>query len=183
MIALIRHAVTAGNLERRYIGRTDESILRGTRIDAEYPKVDIVVSSPMKRCIETAALIYPGKKPVIYEGLAETDFGSFENKSYEELKDDELYKRWLGSNGTMPFPGGESPEAFRVRCLKAYNKAAEDFRGKSTAFIVHGGTIMAVMSSIFGGGFYDYHVANLCGFMFEQENNESSETKGFVSIP
>lgn len=168
MTALIRHAKTEGNLKRRYIGVTDEPVISGTRIYKTYPEADAVITSPMKRCIETAELIYPGMKPEIYAGLAETDFGIFENKSYTELKDEPLYKEWLASNGTLPFPGGESVTDFRRRCVEAYNEAVAGHPGKRLAFIVHGGTIMAVMSHIFGGGFYDYHIDNLCGFEFEQ---------------
>ena len=168
MTALIRHAKTEGNLKKKYIGITDEPIISGTRADKKYHEADIVISSPMRRCIETAELIYPGIKPKIYDGLAETNFGKFENRSYDDLKDDPLYKEWLASSGTLPFPGGESSEAFRKRCVEAYNKAVSDHPGKRLAFVVHGGTIMAVMSYIFGGGFYDYHTDNLCGFEFEQ---------------
>ena len=115
MTALIRHAKTEGNLKKKYIGITDEPIINGTRADKKYPEADIVISSPMRRCIETAELIYPGIKPKIYDGLAETNFGKFENRSYDDLKDDPLYKEWLASSGTLPFPGGESSEAFRKR--------------------------------------------------------------------
>ena len=43
-----------------------------------YPEVDAVVSSPLKRCTETAKLIYPDKEPMILNGLIEYDFGEFE---------------------------------------------------------------------------------------------------------
>ena len=63
-IFLIRHGATPGNLEGRYIGRTDESLSETGRdeiLQHEYPSVDIVFSSPMRRCRETASLIYPEK--------------------------------------------------------------------------------------------------------------------------
>jgi broad specificity phosphatase PhoE len=74
--------------------------------------VDTVVSSPMKRCVQTAEIYFPGQEPVIQEKLRESDFGLFENKNYEELKDEPEYQKWLDSGGTIPFPGGESHEAF-----------------------------------------------------------------------
>ncbi len=166
-IVLIRHAKTDGNIKRRYIGATDEPLAEGTEIKKSYPDVDVIISSPLKRCIQTAGLIYPGKDPVIYKDLAETDFGRFENKSYDELKNDRYYIKWLDSNGTLPFPGGETHEHFIKRCTAAYEKAVSELAGRDIAFVVHGGTIMAIMSRVFGGGFYDYQTDNLGGFVFD----------------
>lgn len=79
---LIRHGVTAGNLQGRYIGcRTDESLCPewiGALRECRYPPVPRVFSSPMRRCLETAALLYPGVKPEIVEDFRECDFGVFE---------------------------------------------------------------------------------------------------------
>ena len=58
-LILIRHGKTKGNREKRYIGKTDEPLEKNTVIVKKYPKTDIVISSPMKRCIMTANLIYP----------------------------------------------------------------------------------------------------------------------------
>lgn len=63
-IFLIRHGATPGNLEGRYIGRTDESLSETGRdeiLRRQYPPVDIVFTSPMRRCLETASLIYSPK--------------------------------------------------------------------------------------------------------------------------
>ena len=35
----------------------------------------------------------------------------------------------------------------------------------TAACIVHGGTIMAVLSEIYGGGYYDYHCGNGDGYI------------------
>ena len=53
-ILLIRHGKTQGNLERRYIGRTDEPLCEAGRAALEgrsYPACDILLSSPMVRCL------------------------------------------------------------------------------------------------------------------------------------
>ena len=91
-IILIRHGETLGNAEKRYIGRTDEPLSEaGRKAVAEnaargkYPPADIVFSSPMKLCLETALLIYPDKTVTVEENLREIDFGIFEGKSYAEL--------------------------------------------------------------------------------------------------
>lgn len=173
VIVLIRHFQTKGNEERRYVGRTDESVLRD-RIKGQrcmsYPLVDQVVASPMKRCTETASYIYQGQDPYIVEELRECDFGSFEYKNYEELKDLRVYQTWLQSGGTISFPEGESPEGFRARCVRGFEKAVDFLIRcgvKHAAFVVHGGTIMSVLSAFSDSpsAFYDWMVPNGGGYV------------------
>ena len=52
--------------------------------------------------------------------MKETNFGDFENKNYDELKDDLNYQRWLASGGTFHIPNGESREEFSERCEKCF---------------------------------------------------------------
>ena len=89
---LIRHGMTEGNREKRYIGKTDEGlcdegrrILERRKAAGEYPEADLVFVSPMRRCLETAEVLYPGQEPVVVEEFRECDFGLFEGKNYREL--------------------------------------------------------------------------------------------------
>ena len=70
-------------------------------------------------------IIYPGVKYESLKGLEEIDFGEFEGKNYEELKDDARYIKWMESNGTIAFPGGESRDEFIDRTVEAFDKALE----------------------------------------------------------
>ena len=92
-IILIRHGMTEGNLKRRYIGTTDEDLINTDCLKGDYPKCERVVASPLKRCIQTAEYIYPNVDIEICDKLKECDFGDFENKSYEDLKDNPDYQR------------------------------------------------------------------------------------------
>ena len=177
---MIRHGATAGNLEKRYIGTTDEALSReGIALlenccrEGKYPDADHIFVSPMKRCIQTARIIYPGREYTVIEGLSECDFGSFENKNYEELKENPLYQPWIDSGGRMPFPGGESREAFSERCVCAFARAVElcsaDTKAgakRSAAFIIHGGTIMSIMEkyAVPKGEYYDFQIGNGEGY-------------------
>lgn len=169
-IILIRHGKTEGNYKKRYIGKTDEPLFDTKSIEGEYPKCNNIISSPMTRCIETAKFIYPNRKVTVCDNLRECDFGDFENKSYKDLKDDEYYKKWLKSMGTLPFPNGESHESFKKRCVKGFYECLD---GRDTAFIIHGGSIMAIMQELFGGGFYDYQVKNGGGYVFSMKRREN----------
>lgn len=177
-IVLIRHGKTEGNIKKRYIGKTDEPLCETTSLCLDYPECEAVISSPLKRCIQTAEYIYPEKKTEICTDLAECNFGDFENKSYEELKDNTYYIKWLESGGTMPFPNGEAHEDFVARCVRGFKEMLSP-KYKSAAFVIHGGTIMAIMQSIFGGGFYDYQIKNGGMFVFEYDINAEAPTGAY----
>lgn len=163
-IYLIRHGKTAGNLEKRYIGVTDEPLCPEGISELQkrnYPDCEIVISSPMRRCIETARLIYPNRPIVIRDDLAECDFGDFEGKNYLELSENPDYQKWIDSGGVSRFPNGESPDGFKRRCIRGFDEAVKKYADKrSIAFVVHGGTIMAVMERYTGRGFYDHQIGN-----------------------
>lgn len=172
-IVLIRHGETEGNKRKRYIGTTDEPLADTRALDLKYPACDCVISSPLKRCVQTAEFIYPSGDIKICHDLRECDFGDFENKSYETLKHNADYIRWLESNGTLPFPNGETHADFVSRCVNGFVSSL-DANADSMAFIIHGGTIMAIMQSLFGGDFYDYQIR--CGGMFVFELDIKSKT-------
>ena len=169
---LIRHGKTEGNKLSRYIGTTDEPLCQeGTEFlhKMDYSKVQAVYVSPLKRCVQTAEILFPGEPVHIIEELAECDFGEFENKNYKELEGNPHYQEWIDSNGTLPFPGGESREGFRSRCLLGWKKVisvCQEQQKKSAAVVTHGGVIMNLMETVtaFEKSFYEWHVKNLCGY-------------------
>lgn len=176
-IALIRHAKTAGNLTGCYIGKTDEHLckegieeLKSNIDEGIYPECDYLYSSGMIRCVETAKIVYPQKKGITVENLNECDFGDFEQKNYEQLKDHPIYQYWLDGNGTIPFPNGEEPKIFRPRCQQGFSDiCSKHSDGDSISIVCHGGTIMAILEK-FGdpvGDFYRWQVKNTHGFTLD----------------
>ncbi len=171
-ILLLRHSKTAGNLLGRYIGsRTDEPLCEeGRRLlqEKHYPAVEQVYCSPMKRCMETANMLWPDQEPKPMAELRECDFGDFENKNYQELSGNADYQAWVDSGGILPFPGGESAESFKARCILAFARIAKRLReDERIALVVHGGTIMSIMEK-YGlprQSYYDYQVKNAEGFL------------------
>lgn len=175
-LIFIRHLKTKGNRLRQYIGVTDEPLEQPVLL-REYPDADTVVASPLKRCRQTAELIYPGKGQMICPGLRECDFGEFEKKTYEELKDHPAYQKWLDSGGAMAFPGGEGREVFVKRSAAAFEEAVGKLMGNGcsrAAFVVHGGTIMAVLSEFDRDkrDFYQWQVANGEGFLAKLDETD-----------
>ena len=170
-VFLIRHGKTSGNAEKRYIGTTDEPITKEGMDEIKkikYPCADMIFSSPLKRAVQTAEIIWPGQKAIVIDELRETDFGRFEGKNYKELSKDPEYQAWIDSGGTMSFPGGESPEQVKERALLSLKKVLESGNDATNiAIVTHGGIIMAILQHYFGGNIYDYHVENGKGYFFE----------------
>lgn len=171
----IRHGMTKGNAERRYVGgRTDEGLTEAGKKEIEkraalglYPRADAVFVSPMKRCRETAAVLYPDAERITVEAFRECDFGLLENKNEEELKGLAFYEEWICAGEGAAFPGGESPALFTKRCVEALRTLAETGKIRDkTAFVVHGGVIMSVLSSLDEKqkGFYGYYAENGWGY-------------------
>ena len=181
MLALIRHGVTQANKERRYLGKTDESlskegikILESYKMQKIYPDVEYLFTSPMKRCMETAKIIYPTLCPIVIPEWKEINFGRFEYRNYEDLKDDAQYQEWLRSGGVLDFPEGESRKEFILRCKSGFIRMCNELRqaaGQNTkkpafaGMIVHGGIIMSLLSLYGGTDYFDYQVSNGRGYV------------------
>ncbi|WOO38614.1 histidine phosphatase family protein [Anaerocolumna sp. AGMB13020] len=174
-IRFIRHGITAGNLEKRYVGSTDEGLCEtGKQLISEksylYPfsEREIIYASPLRRCKETAEILFPAIRPILHKGLRECNFGEFEYKNYLELADNAKYQAWIDSGGTMDFPGGEGNEAFKERCTKAYEEILLNTDSPIT-FVVHGGTIMAILNkySLEKKGYFDWQLKNGEGYLCE----------------
>ena len=172
---LIRHGQTRGNLEHRYTGcRTDEPLcpeglepLKKLRL----PPVSRVICSPMKRCLQSAGILFPGRVPEIVPDFRECDFGDFEGKSFEELKDSEAYCAWVSSGGELPFPGGESRKAFAARCVRAFGALRLWESPGNCALVVHGGTIMAILEAYAmpAGEYFDFQTGCAEGYVLEED--------------
>lgn len=164
-VFLLRHAQTQGNREHRYIGSTDEPLCpqgREALAHIRPPEADAVYVSPMIRCRETAALLYPAREPMVVPGFRETSFGVFEGHTYEELKADPAYQVWLDSAGAAPPPEGEGKAAVQQRVTEAFLAlAARHGPEDRVALVIHGGTIMTLLE-VFEAGhhFYDWQVPN-----------------------
>ncbi len=93
-IWLTRHGQTNLNKQHLMQGRTDEPLNETGRAQARAARAqlgdmhfDAVYASPLKRAIETGAIIgdIPMEEVIIDERLIEADFGRFEKKGYTKM--------------------------------------------------------------------------------------------------
>ena len=154
-IHFIRNAPGEGFDEGRYIGHTDVPLSEEGRAiasqmhdDCVYPYAETVFTSPLKRCTETAAILYPNKEAVPIDGLMECNFGEFENKTAEELRKYDIFSEWLEGKSAPPF--GESSKDFGMRICKTFEKIAEGMMKSGvfeTAIVTHGGVISIILAA------------------------------------
>ena len=153
---LIRHGRTRANDEGIYIGRTDYALSDKGRLELvekmenyDYPYVDVVYSSPLKRCTETAELLYPGTDLIAVPDLQEMYLGKFENKSFDDLLTDKEYQAWMeGGKGAAP-PEGESADEVMARAYKALHGIIMDMMDREVyngAVITHAGIIIDMLT-------------------------------------
>jgi alpha-ribazole phosphatase len=159
-VYLIRHGATKGNLEGRYVGRTDEKLTVESADRLRYVadktaaiiRPDAVYISPMERCVQTAEILFPDSDLTLVEDFKECDFGEFEYMNYQELNHNPVYQRYIDSGGMTAFPAGEDRATFQKRCVNAFRRVMEECacihnadRGAVIAMVVHGGTIMSIL--------------------------------------
>lgn len=177
IIHLVRHGMTANNLEGRYAGNSDVPLcdegiarLRELKEKYDYTSPELIFSSPLSRCIETVRELYGDDREItVVDGLHEISFGDFEGKTAEELLGTPGYEDWL--QGKCPPPNGESNEDFARRICTAFVQTVREIlkTGKTTAAIcAHGGVIMTLLS-VYGisdeeGGGLRWMANNGCGF-------------------
>lgn len=111
------------------------------------------------------------------KSVSKWERGQFEGKTYEQLKKNAAYIKWLKSGGITAFPGGEDQEEFRKRCVEGMKKQVRFLIArhvKYAAFVVHGGTIMAVMHALYEEkkDFYNWQVENGSGYLVSVSEKE-----------
>ena len=179
---LLRHSLTEANIARLYCGRTDlplaptgVALADKTRRKRPIPPCGLYASSGMKRADETLRLLTGRKPGLVLSGLREMDFGAFEMHSYDELKQDADYLRWIGDEtGDVPCPGGESTNAF-ARRVRA---AGDELLGADwdrAAVVCHGGVIVQLMRAWFPEEqkhFYEWQPAACGGWRIDFDGND-----------
>ena len=147
---LLRHGETPLTPQKRFSGSggSDPSLSETGRRQAdlvagalaERGTIQAVVTSPLARCRETAAVIAArlGLDADVAEGLRETDFGAWEGLTFAEVK--ERYPAdldaWLASSRVAP-TGGESFAAVARRVTAARDDLLARHRGRTVLLVTH----------------------------------------------
>ncbi|MEK3733845.1 MULTISPECIES: histidine phosphatase family protein [Paenibacillus] len=200
VVHLLRHGRTRWNEQRRYMGHTDQLLAPGALTELEplrrrYHRHDFgkIYCSDLSRCRQTLGYVLsatgadqdpaliPAKLGETVPGvcydvrLRELDFGQWEGKTYDDLKENPAYRSWIDDPSSVTPPGGESWEAFQQRIGQFLNnlyleldemagaaesEALEGGHGKrpeaacgpsDVLIVTHGGVIRQMMTQLVDG--------------------------------
>ena len=180
---LIRHGRTEANEKWLYCGSTDLPLLpegreelRALRREAVYPDTAGLrfATSGMRRTDETLSILFGAEERTVLPAFREMDFGVFEMRSYEAMKEDPEYLAWItGDNTANVCPKGESGAIMEARVLTAWRELE---KGPDTVLVTHGGPIAAIMAYLFpeeGKNRYEWQPKNGRGFLIERKDEAS----------
>ena len=175
---LIRHGKTEANEKHLYCGKTDISLsekgkeeLYDIKSTVKYPECKSFFTSGAKRANETIEILYPEKSYSEINEFWEYNFGDFEMKSYDMLKESKAYINWItDKNGQVLCPNGESRSQYKKRIEEAFNSFINSCYEESISqavLVCHGGTIGTILEIFYDNSksFYEHQPA--CGRGYE----------------
>ncbi|MEE1738495.1 bifunctional RNase H/acid phosphatase [Streptomyces sp. BE147] len=148
---LLRHGETALTPEKRFSGSggTDPQLSATGRDQAARAAehfvargtVQAIVSSPLRRCRETAEAVAArlGLDVTVEDGLRETDFGAWEGLTFAEVRErhGEDLTTWLASPDAAPTGGGESFAEVAERVSAARDRLVSRYAGRTVLLVTH----------------------------------------------
>lgn len=157
LLMVLRHGQIQGHDIRRFIGTTDaelddtgvgqaeswHGILSGFSFKAVY-------SSPLKRCLNTAAQICPCSQPIMDDRLTEIHMGAWENLSFDSVKKahPEAFERRGRHMDTFTPPGGESFSRVSERAWNFFSSNKGPLSGPILV-VTHAGVIRTLLCRIY----------------------------------
>ena len=169
-VLLVRHGQTPMSVDKRFSGRgnpeltelgerqasaTSDVIKKMTTNDAGGSDIRAIVSSPLSRCLGTAARLAQstGVELSVDPGFIETDFGEWEGLTFGEAaaRDPSRHKAWIG-NPALAAPGGESFDEVASRVLPALDTWVRRAEGGTLVVVSHVTPIKLVLKDALAGG-------------------------------
>ncbi|ADB31663.1 Phosphoglycerate mutase [Kribbella flavida DSM 17836] len=169
-LIFLRHGETVHTAEKRFSGAGgDDPGLSETgrgqagaaaRYIATLGPVDAVVSSPMLRTRQTAAVVADqlDLEVEVRDAWVECSFGDWDGHTFAEVQEKwpDALNAWLGSTTVAP-PGGESFDACARRARSARDAVLASYPGKTVVVVTHvtpiklmvRGVLQAPMASMF----------------------------------
>ena len=159
---LLRHGRTAHTPERRFSGSSDLDLSDLGRADAVAAAqavaglgIDAIVSSPLKRCRQTAGAVAEllDQDIEVDRDLRELDFGRWEGLTAAQAlaADPVAFRRWGAAPDVRP-PGGESIVDVSTRVAAARARILERHAGETVLVVTHVTPIKLMLAAGLGVG-------------------------------
>ncbi|MCR5186274.1 MAG: histidine phosphatase family protein [Clostridia bacterium] len=163
-IYLVRHTETVGNIEDRFVGRTDFDITkRGEKYidelterleDIKFDKAYSSTSSRTRKTIQKLAKLNHLKIEE-KEQLCEMNFGDYDGKKWKDIDkiNPEVRKTRDLINEITHIPHQESTQEVTERMVKTMHSIAKNNVGKTILVCSHGVAIESFLRNVSGEGF------------------------------
>lgn len=174
-IYLIRHGETEWARDGRHTGRTDIPLTATGRQQAEFLRpifqgveFETILSSTLRRSLETAYLAGLKDRVEIYDDLREWDYGDYEGITTQQIR--EKVPNW--TVWTHPCPNGETIEQVAARADRVLARC-EQIKG-NVALFSHGHFLRVLVSrwinlSPDNGRHFLLHTSTLSILAYERE--------------
>ena len=179
-ILIIRHGITEGNKRKWFYGATDIGLCdegvaelveqRDSGFYPDIPEETQFFTTGMKRTEETLKILFGDVEHGRITDMKEMNFGDYECRAFDSLKDDELFLEWgYDQIGEVKLPNGESRNEFRERTRRGGQFLIDEHIAKNvpmTVMICHGGVISSFMDHLFGDerSMWDWMPEPGCGY-------------------
>ncbi len=154
-LILVRHGESVLGRRKRYAGHLDsplsqKGLAQVRLLRGRFQKLgaDIVISSDLSRCLETARILAPGADILSSTRLRELDFGEWDGRTSGSCRrgDSARFDRWMRDPWTNPTPGGESLRQLWTRVRGYVDSQARRFPRRKLAIITHAGPIRSLLA-------------------------------------
>jgi len=148
-ILLTRHGQTEWNVLKKVQGKADidlnetgieQAVITAEKLKNE--KIDLIISSPLKRALQTAKIINKTKNlPIIIDHrISERDFGEFEGKETSEFN----FKEFWNYKANKKYEKAENIKEFFDRIYEFLDEIKETYKNKRVLIVTHGGVSISV---------------------------------------
>lgn len=158
ILTLVRHGESEANVAHMLSGWMDVPLtergrheLEDLRLSVDYPKAEILFSSPLQRCRDTAAILFPDMLPIVSDRFKEIDFRTLEGTilhSKEEIRS--YFADWVADR---PRKDEETFTPVARRMGVTLETTARDCLEKgirSATVVMHSGIMRVGLITLFG---------------------------------
>jgi broad specificity phosphatase PhoE len=161
-IVFMRHGSTG--VTQRFLGSSDVDLCETGKAQIAQLSAsvrardfDLVMSSPMKRCVQSCTALKLEEQVEYDQRLQEIDFGLWENEPFDEIlaKESDLVKQWGRGDVQFRFPQGEKIGDFHER-MEEVAASLNTLIDKKILLISHGGVIRHLICRLLNLSWQNY---------------------------
>ena len=179
-IFLLRHAQSTANEKGILAGRapgvtlSKNGLVERNKLTERFAgtKFDVVISSPIQRCLETIKLFEP--KPTIIEDFQEVNYGDWTGKKMSSLMRNKEWRKIYSNPTGVRFPNGETLPEVQIRSLNGVERHIRK-KDKNVLIVTHADVIKVLVLHALGSHLNNIdkiHVSNASTTILDFKDND-----------